>query len=92
MEQLRLPVESTGDLCGCQPANARTINARAEIVRLRAAGLGAAETARSLNRRGIATPTGRGRWHPETVRRHAEELVRLRYNAYQREYKARHRA
>ena len=86
MEQMRLPAELVGDL---HPSG---INARAEIVRLRAAGYGAAETARSLNRRGIPTPTGRGRWHPETVRRHADPAVAMRWRMYIADYRARHHA
>lgn len=89
MEQLRLPDVLVGDLCGCQPANARSVNARAEISRLRAAGYGAAETARSLNRRGVPTPSGRGRWHPETVRRHADPAVAAQWREYIRGYRAR---
>lgn len=90
-EQLRLPAELVGDLCGCQPANARTVNARAEIGRLRASGLGAAEIARSLNRRGVATPSGRGSWWPETVRRHADPRVAAQWRDYMARYRARRR-
>jgi hypothetical protein len=59
------------ELCGCVPAGS-TIEARAEIVRLRAGGLGATAIAQSLNRRAVPTPTGRGRWWPETVKRHVD--------------------
>ena len=89
MEQLRLPDALIGDICGCQPANARSVSARAEISRLRAAGYGAAETARSLNRRGVPTPSGRGRWHPETVRRHADPAVAAQWRDYMRGYRTR---
>lgn len=46
------------------------VQARPEIVRLQAQGYGPTAIARSLNRRRIPTPSGRGRWHPETVQRH----------------------
>ena len=83
-----MPTELVGDLAG-PPANARQINAVAEIVRLRAAGYGATAVARSLNSRGVPTPTGRGQWWPETVRRHADPTVRLRWNRYIADYRAR---
>jgi hypothetical protein len=89
VEQLRLPAELVGDLATA-PRPGR-IDARAEIVRLRASGLGASEVARSLNRRGISTPTGRGRWHPETVKRHADPLEATRWRLYIADYRARHR-
>jgi hypothetical protein len=89
VEQLRLPDDLIGDLCDCQPANARQVNARAEISRLRAAGYGAAETARSLNARGVPTPTGRGKWWPETVRRHADPAVTLAWRRYMADYRSR---
>ena len=41
-----------------------------EIHRLQAQGYGPTAIARSLNRRKIPTPSGRGRWHPDTVKRH----------------------
>lgn len=63
------------------------IDARAEIVRLQAAGYSATEIARSLNGRGISTPSGRGRWHPETVKRYADPIARRRWNAYMRQYR-----
>ncbi len=43
-----------------------------EIIRLRAQGFGPTAIARSLNRRGVPTPSGRGRWHPQTVVRHID--------------------
>lgn len=89
MEQLRLPVELVGDLGGPRPAP--RVEARAEIVRLRASGLGAAEVARSLNRRGVPTPTGRGRWWPETVKRHADPVEAMRWRLYVADYRARTR-
>jgi len=89
VEQLRLPTEFVGDLCGCQPVNAQSVNARAEIVRLRASGLGPSEVARSLNRRGVPTPTGRGRWWPETVKRHADPVHAARWRLYIADYRAR---
>jgi len=65
-----------------------SIQARAEIVRLRGEGYGLTEVARSLNARGIPTPSGRGHWWPDSVRRHVEpgpwaEYVR-RYRAARR--------
>lgn len=90
---MQLPPELWADLlCGCQPTNAQTaapvIQARAEIVRLKAAGYGHAEIARSLNRRSIPTPSGRGQWWPDTVRRHTDPLARARWNATMRRYRA----
>lgn len=46
------------------------ITAAAEIARMRAAGYGPTVTARSLNARGIPTPSGRGRWWAATVQYH----------------------
>lgn len=89
MEQLRLPDELLGDLCGCQPANAQTINARAEIARLRASGTSTAGIARSLNARGVPTPSGRGRWWPETVLRHGDMMRRQQWAAYMARYRVR---
>ena len=85
-EQMRLP-EAWHDW---RPADPR-VNAAAEISRLTAAGYGATAVARSLNSRGIPTPTGRGRWHPETVRRHADPITRRRWAAYMRRYRDRDR-
>lgn len=65
-EQLLLPDEY---LTGWTPAR---VDARAEIVRLRAEGYGPTTIARSLNARGVSTPTGRGVWWPATVRRHVD--------------------
>src|SRR5204862_1102854 len=67
-------------------APAPTISARAEILRLEAAGYGSTVIARSLNVRGVPTPTGRGRWWPETVRRHVHPEP---WAAYQRSYRRR---
>jgi hypothetical protein len=39
------------------------------IRELRAEGLTLARVADELNRTGIATPTGRGRWHPAGISR-----------------------
>jgi Recombinase len=47
-----------------------TLQARTEIARLQARGYGWTAIARSLNNRNIPTPSGRGRWHPDSVRRH----------------------
>ena len=65
------------------------IEARAEIARLSAEGYGASTIARSLNARGIPTPTGRGQWWPETVRRHHDPQA---WAAYIRRYRHRRRA
>lgn len=66
-EQLQLPAEY---LTGWIPAPSTTLQARAEIIRLQAQGYGLATIARSLNARGVATPSGRGQWWPDSVRRH----------------------
>ena len=63
-----------------------TVEARAEIVRLQAAGYGYTTIANSLNRRGVPTPSGRGRWHPETVKRHLDPGP---WRDYIRRYRAR---
>ena len=81
-EQLRLPTELTGDL------TAPRVQARAEISRLQASGYSATQIARSLNRRAIPTPTGRGQWWPETVKRHVNPEPWARYIA---RYRARAR-
>jgi hypothetical protein len=62
-----------------------TIEARAEIARLHADGHGPTAIARSLNARGIPTPTGRGRWYPETVQRHHDPAA---WREYMRRYRA----
>jgi hypothetical protein len=69
---------------GAPPAG---LDARAEIARLRAAGYGPTVIARTLNARGVATPTGRGIWWPETVKRHVDPLP---WRAYMRAYRGRH--
>jgi hypothetical protein len=63
-----------------------TLDARAEISRLRAQGYGILDIARSLNARGVPTRSGRGRWHEATVRRY---LDKERWNAYMRDYRRR---
>ena len=67
-EQLQLPAELLPRARSTPPAP--VIQARAEIVRLRSEGYGLTEVARSLNARNVPTPSGRGRWWPDTVRRH----------------------
>lgn len=67
MEQQRLPWELIGDLCGCVPAS----EARPRIQAMKAAGMGPTMIAHRLNVDGVRTPSGRGRWYPETVQRHA---------------------
>jgi Recombinase len=56
-----------------------------EILRLRAQGFGPSAIARSLNRRGVPTPSGRGRWHPDTVKRHIDPGP---WREYMRRYRA----
>lgn len=75
---------------GQLPAALR-LDARAEIARLRAAGLTAADTARSLNRRGIPTPSGRGQWWPATVQYHGYPGYKARRDAYIAARRARER-
>lgn len=64
------------------------VAARPEIVRLQAAGYGATAIARSLNRRQIPTPSGRGQWWPDTVRRHVDPGP---WRDYIRRYRSQHR-
>lgn len=80
--QMRLPEALLGDL-----GNPARLEARAEIRRMRADGYGPNEIARSLNVRGIATPTGRGRWWPSTVTRFADPAARAAWAAYMRRYR-----
>ncbi len=65
---------------------------RPMITALRAQGYGPSAIARHFNATGLPTPSGRGRWHPETVARHADPAYRARNAAYMRTYRARHRA
>jgi hypothetical protein len=51
---------------------APVVQARAEIVRLQAQGYRPSEIARSLNARQVPTPSGRGQWWPDSVRRHVD--------------------
>jgi len=88
MEQLRLE-DVLGTMRVAADPPALTTTALGEIHRLRARGLGPAAIARSLNRRRVPTPSGRGRWHPDTVRRHADPTYRVRNAAYMRAYRAR---
>lgn len=62
------------------------IEARALIGRLSAEGLGVTAIANRLNRTGVATPSGRGRWYPVTVKRHAHPEA---WAAWMREYRRR---
>ena len=59
-----------------------------EIMRLQAQGLGPTAIARSLNRRRIPTPSGHGRWHPDTVKRHIDPGP---WRDYMRRYRANRR-
>ena len=74
------------DICGCTPTP--RVEARSEIVRLKSAGYGPSEIARSLNARAVPTPTGRGRWWPDTVKRHIDPAP---WRAYIRRYRLRQR-
>ena len=65
------------------------IDAAAEITRLWAAGYTTAEISRSLNGRGVPTPSGRGKWHPDGVRRYGDPRAREKWNDYMRQYRAR---
>lgn len=71
------------------PPPVTQIAAVPEIIRLRAQGLGPTAIARSLNRRRVPTPSGRGRWHPDTVTRHVDPTYRERNRRYMRTYRAR---
>jgi hypothetical protein len=73
------------EICGCVPP--ATVEAKAEILRLRAAGFGHSEIARTLNARAIPTPTGRGQWWPDTVKRHVNPGP---WRAYIRRYRSTH--
>lgn len=85
-EQLRLEDElGTFDVV-VAPAPQRSSAARAEIARMLAAGVGPTAIAESLNTRGVPTPSGRGRWRPETVLRHHDPA---RWSEYMRRYRAR---
>ena len=67
------------------PPPVTQIAAVPEIIRLRAQGLGPTAIARSLNRRRVQTPSGRGRWHPDTVKRHLDPGP---WRDYMRRYRA----
>lgn len=81
-EQLQLPAEYLAGWTRPAPTN---LQARAEIVRLQAEGYGLAKIARSLNTRQVPTPSGRGQWWPDTVRRHVDPGP---WAAYIRRYRA----
>lgn len=90
VEQLTL----TGALGSVQIGTRRSpgIDGRAMIPALRAAGYGPVAIARHLNAIGAATPSGRGRWHCETVIRHGDPGYPARNREYMRGYRARRRA
>jgi hypothetical protein len=67
------------------------IDARPEIVRLKAAGYSNRIIAEALNTRGIPTPSGRGRWHGTTVLRHADPAAAARWARYIAQYRQLHR-
>ena len=64
------------------------VQAGPEIMRLKAQGYGPSAIARSLNRRNIPTMSGRGRWHPDTVKRYVDPAP---WRDYMRRYRARQR-
>lgn len=66
---------------------AAMVEARAEIGRLWAAGYTTAAVTRSLNARGYPTPTGRGQWHPGTVRRTGDPRAAQAWRSYMRRYR-----
>lgn len=82
---MRLPGEY---LAGWTTAPAPATTARPRIAELRAAGYTPGQIARRLNRDGVSTPSGRGRWHPTTVARHTDPA---RWADYMRGYRARQR-
>jgi hypothetical protein len=57
-----------------------------EITRMVDNGYGYIAIARSLNARGVPTPTGRGQWWPSSARRHVD---RMGWADYMRRYRAR---
>lgn len=58
---------------------------------MRGAGYGPTVIARSLNRRGVPTPSGRGRWWPETVKRYGDPGAAEAWRRYIADYRARQR-
>lgn len=64
MEQLRL-ADELGSFAVTHPP----LDARPMIVALTAEGCGSWVIARRLNEAGVSTSSGRGQWHPATVRR-----------------------
>ena len=66
-------------------SRAVAIEARARISELRAVGLAWSAVAHRLNTERVPTPTGRGRWHETTVRRHSDPE---RWAEYMRAYRA----
>lgn len=85
LELVQLELSGLGDL------HPTRLEARAEIGRLVSLGYGPTAIAASLNRRGISTPSGRGRWYPNTVYRFADARARAAHAAYMREYRRRGR-
>jgi Recombinase len=65
------------------------VEALARIAELTTAGYGPSAIARRLNADGIPTPSGRGRWHPETVIRHRDPTYRQRNAGYMQRYRQR---
>jgi hypothetical protein len=85
-KQLELPAELLPQVRGAAPP--ATLQARAEIVRLKNQGLGPAAIAAQLNAQRIPTASGRGQWWPDTVRRHVHPGP---WADYMRRYRVRHR-
>jgi hypothetical protein len=77
-----LGAASPVDLCGCQPTSSPDVL----IATMHDAGLRPAAIAHRLNAAGVATGSGRGRWHPETVQRRQH---RDAWALYMRQYRAR---
>jgi len=67
------------------PPSPPKVAAVPEILRLRAQGYGPSAIARNLNRRGVPTPSGRGRWWPDTIKRHIDPGP---WREYMRRYRA----
>lgn len=86
-QQLRLPGELWRGMIRAAPpvpASGGATHPRVVIAQLREAGLSWNAVARTLNRQGVPTPSGRGSWYGETVNRHANPHA---HAAYMRDYR-----
>ena len=72
-------------MVGAARPPARPAPARVVIAELRAGGMSWHAVARTLNASGVPTPSGRGRWYPETCNRHANPDA---HAAYMRAWRA----